>query len=358
MPITRLTKLTSGALHFDGEEYQNEPASRRSPGARVARTFQTVRLLPGPQRQATTSSSARTRGREGDGQTLVQRLLNRTTSPVGGRGGAPHGARRVRELLPLRAVLRHPAPGRDRPRDRHRPAAAAARRAHRGHEPAASARRSPALLQGPALRGPGPAAGRARRADDDRHLRPRVRDELRQADRRGHARATSSATRRSKRPTSAGSGATMLEITDLHVSYGNVQAVRGVGADRDARAGSPSCSAPTAPARPRRSRRSPGCSPPDSGSVVLEGKDITGMRAAQGRAPRHRAGARGPAGLRARSRSSRTCGWAPTPRAKANFDQTLARVLRDVPDPQATAPTPPPACSAAASSRCSPSAAR
>ena len=36
---------------------------------------------------------------------------------------------------------------------------------------------------------------------------------------------TSCGTRRSRRPTWEGSGATMLEVADLHVSYGNVEAV-------------------------------------------------------------------------------------------------------------------------------------
>jgi branched-chain amino acid transport system ATP-binding protein len=43
--ITRLTGLTRGELLFDGEPYQDRRASAMA-GLRVARTFQTVRLLP------------------------------------------------------------------------------------------------------------------------------------------------------------------------------------------------------------------------------------------------------------------------------------------------------------------------
>ena len=43
--MTRLTQLTRGELLFDGEEYHKVPASQVAK-KRVARTFQTVRLLP------------------------------------------------------------------------------------------------------------------------------------------------------------------------------------------------------------------------------------------------------------------------------------------------------------------------
>jgi branched-chain amino acid transport system ATP-binding protein len=43
--VTRLTKLTGGQLLFDGEEYQHVSASQVARKG-VARTFQTVRLLP------------------------------------------------------------------------------------------------------------------------------------------------------------------------------------------------------------------------------------------------------------------------------------------------------------------------
>jgi branched-chain amino acid transport system ATP-binding protein len=78
--ITRLTKLTSGKLLFDGEEYQGVPASAVA-RKRVARTFQTVRLLPDLNVKDNIQLGADARA-DGDGQPLVRRLLNRTTSPV------------------------------------------------------------------------------------------------------------------------------------------------------------------------------------------------------------------------------------------------------------------------------------
>ena len=44
--ITRLMPLTRGELLLDGEEYHQVPAVAAWPRRRVARTFQTVRLLP------------------------------------------------------------------------------------------------------------------------------------------------------------------------------------------------------------------------------------------------------------------------------------------------------------------------
>ena len=78
--VTRLTKLTSGKLLFDGEEYQGIPASAVA-RKRVARTFQTVRLLPDLNVKDNIQLGADARA-DGDGQPLVKRLLNRTTSPV------------------------------------------------------------------------------------------------------------------------------------------------------------------------------------------------------------------------------------------------------------------------------------
>ncbi len=78
--ITRLTKLTSGRLLFDGEEYQGIPPSAVA-RKRVARTFQTVRLLPDLNVKDNIQLGADGRV-DGDGQPFVRRLLNRGTSPV------------------------------------------------------------------------------------------------------------------------------------------------------------------------------------------------------------------------------------------------------------------------------------
>jgi len=78
--ITRLTKLTSGKLLFDGEEYQGIPPSAVA-RKRVARTFQTVRLLPDLNVKDNIQLGADGRP-DGDGQSILRRVLNRTPSPV------------------------------------------------------------------------------------------------------------------------------------------------------------------------------------------------------------------------------------------------------------------------------------
>jgi branched-chain amino acid transport system ATP-binding protein len=78
--VTRHTKLTSGRVLFDGEEYQNVPASAVA-RKRVARTFQTVRLLPDLNVRDNVQLGADAR-KDGDGQPLLQRLVGRVTSPV------------------------------------------------------------------------------------------------------------------------------------------------------------------------------------------------------------------------------------------------------------------------------------
>ena len=78
--VTRLTKLTSGKLLFDGEEYQSIPASAVA-RKRVARTFQTVRLLPDLNVKDNIQLGADAR-KLGDGQPFLRRVLNRGTSPA------------------------------------------------------------------------------------------------------------------------------------------------------------------------------------------------------------------------------------------------------------------------------------
>ena len=135
---------------------------------------------------------------------------------------------------------------------------------------------------------------------------------------------TSSATRRCKRPTSAGSGATMLEIKDLHVSYGNVQAVRGVGMTVTPGKVTLVLGANGA-GKTTTLKAIAGLLPPDSGTVVLEGKDITGL--APHKVVRH--------GISLVPEGRRVFGpltvvenlrMGAYTAPKANFDQTLARV--------------------------------
>ena len=142
--MTRLTQLTRGELLFDGEEYHKVPAAQVAK-KRVARTFQTVRLLPDLTVRDNIQLGADARTAEGaDSQGLLRTMFGR---------GALAGRRRchradqpggVRGLLPLGAVLRHPAARRDRPGHRDEPAAAPPRRADRRHEPEGAGRDLPA----------------------------------------------------------------------------------------------------------------------------------------------------------------------------------------------------------------------
>ena len=175
-----------------------------------------------------------------------------------------------------------------------------------------------------------PVAGRARRTDDAGHLRLRLRDELRQADRRGQAGGC--------RPGPRGAGglprpevaASMLEVEDLRVCYGNIQAVRGV--DLSVAPGKVTLVLGANGAGKTTTLKAiAGLEPPVAGAVTLEGGDITGL-APHKMVGRALAGARGAAGVRARSPWRRTCGWAATPRTR----RPPARPWpgpRDVPDP-------------------------
>lgn len=116
----------------------------------------------------------------------------------------------------------------------------------------------------------------------------------------------------------------MLEIKDLHVSYGNVQAVRSVGMTVTPGRVTLVLGANGA-GKTTTLKAIAGLLPPDSGSVVLEGKDITGI------AP-HKVVRQGislvPEGRRVFGPltvfENLRMGAYTAP--KANFDQTLARV--------------------------------
>ena len=96
--ITRLTKLTSGQLLFDGEQYQRAPASAVA-RKRVARTFQTVRLLPDLNVRDNIQLGADARA-AGDGQSFARRLLNRDSSPVVAEAVARTNLRGLESFFP------------------------------------------------------------------------------------------------------------------------------------------------------------------------------------------------------------------------------------------------------------------
>lgn len=77
--MTRLTSLTSGELLFDGKAYQNAPASSIA-RKRVARTFQTVRLLPDLDVRANIRLGAD--GRRDERPNVLSRILGIGSSPA------------------------------------------------------------------------------------------------------------------------------------------------------------------------------------------------------------------------------------------------------------------------------------
>ena len=157
------------------------------------------------------------------------------------RGALARAAQRRRHPAPLPGLrdepaLRRPAAARDRARAGFGPAAAAARRADGGHEPAG--------VRG-AARADGQAARRARhRAPPDRarheggheRLGPHHGARRRREDRRRHAAGGAARTRASSRPTwgarherGNGNGAMpVLEVEDIHTFYGAIEALKGV----------------------------------------------------------------------------------------------------------------------------------
>lgn len=79
--MTRLTQLTRGELLFDGEEYHRVPAAQVAK-KRVARTFQTVRLLPDLTVRDNIQLGADARSTEGaDSQGVLRTMFGRGLSP-------------------------------------------------------------------------------------------------------------------------------------------------------------------------------------------------------------------------------------------------------------------------------------
>src|SRR5690348_15628701 len=79
--MTRLTQLTRGELLFDGEEYHRVPAAQVA-RKRVARTFQTVRLLPDLTVQDNIQLGADARAVDADTSAMFSRLFGRGRSPA------------------------------------------------------------------------------------------------------------------------------------------------------------------------------------------------------------------------------------------------------------------------------------
>jgi branched-chain amino acid transport system ATP-binding protein len=79
--MTRLTQLTRGELLFDGEEYHRVPAAQVAK-KRVARTFQTVRLLPDLTVRDNIQLGADARATDAGSPGTFQRMFGRGGSPA------------------------------------------------------------------------------------------------------------------------------------------------------------------------------------------------------------------------------------------------------------------------------------
>ena len=362
--ITRLTQLTRGDCSSTARPTTRCPTALvRAAGSRAP--SRPCGCCPDLDGRARTSSSAPTR-----------RYGRPRRRPCAGGSRAPADAVRWRRRgrrqqvaaaiartglegfergYPSRALLRHAAASRDRPRDRHGPTAAPARRADRRHEPDRASRDLRAAA-GPAKRGALPAPRRARRPDDDRHLR------LLFAMNFGKLIAEGTAGGGRARPAGAGGlpreevATTMLEIADLHVSYGKVEAVRGVSLSVEPGKVTLVLGANGAGKTHHASRPSPGCEPPSRARSTLDGKPTSPAAPARHRSRRGMALVPGGAAdLRPADRRRRTCGWARYTAPESKLDDDARPGLRRCSRSCRAASTAPPACSAAVSSRCWPS---
>lgn len=79
--MTRLTQLTRGELFFDGEEYHRVPAAQVAK-RRVARTFQTVRLLPDLTVRDNIQLGADARAADEEAPGVLRRIFGRGVSPA------------------------------------------------------------------------------------------------------------------------------------------------------------------------------------------------------------------------------------------------------------------------------------
>ena len=141
------TSRPSGTILFDGVDVTDKPPHAITELG-IGRTFQNIRLFNADDARSRTSSSACTARLKGG-------ILGSIVRTPRCRREEAEARDKARELLvysglPRRheeqagyAAVRRPAPARGRAGARHRPEAAAARRADRRHEPAGDGRRSP-----------------------------------------------------------------------------------------------------------------------------------------------------------------------------------------------------------------------
>ena len=288
---------TDGDIAPRGPRRSSAARRTRSPRPGVARTFQNIRLFPNM-----TAIENVMVGTDARHTTSVPGAAHRHARSATGRSGSA-GPRRTRllefvgiahraEEVGPQPALRRPAPPRDRPGHRHAAQGAPARRAGRRLQPGREAGARRAHPPDPRRR-PHGGAHRARHGGGDGGVRPHRRDRLRREDRRGPARGDPE--RPAGHPGLPGGGPSMLlELEDVHVHYGKVEALKGiVGHRRRGRDRHPH----------RRQRRRQDHHPEDHlrraarhqrHASRFEGEDITGMAARTARGDGHLPGARGP----------------------------------------------------------------
>ncbi len=229
--ITGVLTTTGGTISVLGHKVDNAPP-QEVVKLGVARTFQHVKLVPDMTVLENVAIGAHLRGSSGAISSMF-RLDRADEAKAAGGSRAPDRARRPRRPdRPVggKPVARPAAHRRDRARAVRRSVAAAARRAGRGtapHGEAAARGAAPSI----ARRRHVGAAGRARHGLCDGSRRPRRGAGFRHQDRRGHAGCDQDQSRRDQGLSRSHRMSALLSVSDAHVSYGKVEAVRSVSLD-------------------------------------------------------------------------------------------------------------------------------
>ncbi len=201
--ITGFYKPTGGTMrltHDDGRPIQLERLNdfRISKQAKVARTFQNIRLFPGMTALENLMVAQHNALMRASGLTFLGligapswRTAEKRAIDLATRLAEAHRAARPRRRRRRQSALWRPAPPRDRARDVHRAGAAVPRRAGRRPERARKRRLERIAALDPRRPRHLDPVDRARHERGDGNFRPRRGDGLRRQDRRGHARRRS-----------------------------------------------------------------------------------------------------------------------------------------------------------------------
>ena len=226
--ITGVLTATSGTISVLGRKLHNAPP-QEVVKLGISRTFQHVKLVPDMTVLENVAIGAHLRGQASALASMFRLDRADEARAAGGSRAADRAGRAVRPDRPARglAPARPAAHRRDRARALRRSDAAVARRAGGGlaaHGEAA-ARRAAAPV---ARRRHVGAAGRARHGLCDGSRRPRRGARFRHQDRGGYAGRDQDQPRGDQGLSWSCRMSALLEVTDAHVAYGKVEAVRSV----------------------------------------------------------------------------------------------------------------------------------